>query len=100
MKYRSRTDIVADVLRIAQDGAIKTRIMYRSFLSFPQLKEYLELLTDGGLLEYSKEERKYYSTEKGRHFLKIYEDVWQAISPKESKAMMHAGYSGAKKRGE
>ena len=75
-------DIVADMLQVAQDGAIKTRIMYRSFLSFPQLKEYLELMTDSGLLDYSEEERKYHTTNKGRHFLKIYHQVGSAIAPK------------------
>lgn len=82
MRYRSRMDIVADMLHVAQDGAIKTRIMYRSFLSFPQLKEYLELMTDSGLLDYSEEERKYRTTNKGRHFLKIYHQVGSAIAPK------------------
>lgn len=82
MKYRSRMDIVADMLQVAQDGAIKTRIMYNGFLSFPQLKEYLELLTDSGLLDYSEEKKKYHTTEKGRHFLKIYDEVGRTIAPK------------------
>ena len=34
MKYRSRTDIAAAMLEIALDGAIKTKIMYKAFLSF------------------------------------------------------------------
>jgi predicted transcriptional regulator len=89
VKYRSRTDIVANMLQIAQGGAIKTKIMYRAFLSFPQLKEYLELLTDSGLLEYSVEDRQYRTTEKGRHFLKLYKEVGQALAPKEGRAMMH-----------
>jgi predicted transcriptional regulator len=84
MRYRSRMDIVADMLRVAQDGAIKTRIMYRAFLSYPQLKEYLGLMTDGGLLEYSKDDGKYYTTEKGRHFLKMYREIGRAITPKGS----------------
>lgn len=81
MKYRSRMDIAAAILEIAQGGAIKTRIMYKAFLSFPQLKEYLELLLDGGLLEYSEEEKEYYTTEKGKQFLKMYKDVGQMIFP-------------------
>jgi predicted transcriptional regulator len=89
VKYRSRTDIVANMLQIAQGGAIKTKIMYRVFLSFPQLKEYLELLTDSGLLEYSVEDRQYLTTEKGRHFLKLYKEVGQTLAPKEGRAMMH-----------
>ena len=81
-------DIVADMLEVAQGGAIKTKIMYKGFLSFPQLVEYREFLTDSGLLDYSKEKKEYRTTEKGRHFLKIYE-VGEAIAPKESKKMMH-----------
>lgn len=74
-------DIVASMLQIVQGGAIKTQIMYRSFLSFSQLKEYLELLTDSSLLEYSEEDKKYYTSEKGRYFLKMYKDVGQINSP-------------------
>jgi len=83
MKYRSRMDIAAAILDIAQGGTIKTRIMYKAFLSFPQLKEYLETLTDGGLLEYAKEEKLYNSTEKGKRFLKMYREVDRLI-PKEN----------------
>ena len=82
MRYRSRMDIVADMLHVAQDGTIKTRIMYKAFLSYPQLKEYLALMTDGGLLDYSKDEGKYYTTENGRRFLKMYRDIGRAITPK------------------
>jgi predicted transcriptional regulator len=89
VKYRSRMDIVADMLEIAQDGAIKTRIMYRGFLSFPQLKDYLVLLTDSGLLDYTIDDRKYHTTERGRRFLKIYGEVGHAIAPKQNKPMMH-----------
>jgi predicted transcriptional regulator len=52
MKYRSRTDIAAAILEIALDGSIKTKITYRAFLSFPQLKEYLSVLEERELLEY------------------------------------------------
>lgn len=83
------------MLQIAQGGAIKTRIMYRAFLSFPQLNEYLELLTDSGLLEYSEEERKYHTSEKGRYFLKMYKEIGQAIAPKDDKMAVHHGHSRA-----
>jgi predicted transcriptional regulator len=42
VKYRGRTDIAAAMLEIALDGAMKTKIMYKVFLSFPQLNEYLK----------------------------------------------------------
>ena len=83
MKYRSRIDIAAAILEIANGGSIKTRIMYKAFLSFPQLKEYLGTLTDGGLLKYAEEERVYYTTEKGKRFIKMYREV-DAMIPKEN----------------
>ena len=43
MKYRSRTDIVALILEATKDGAAKTKIMYKAFLSYSQLKDYLSI---------------------------------------------------------
>ena len=77
-------DIAAAMLETALEGANKTNVMYRSFLSFPQLKEYLELLIDAGLLEHQEEERTtYHTTEKGKRFLKMYREV-DAMVPKEN----------------
>ena len=52
MKYRSRTEIVSMILDAANGGATKTRIMYKAFLSYAQLKEYLSVLIENNLLEY------------------------------------------------
>jgi predicted transcriptional regulator len=43
MKYISRTDIVGLILEAANGGATKTKIMYKAFLSYAQLKEHLIL---------------------------------------------------------
>jgi predicted transcriptional regulator len=83
VKYRSRMDIAASMLETADGGALKTRIMYNAFVSFPQLEEYLELLTDAGLIEYVKEEKVYHTTDKGRRFLKMYREV-DAMVPREN----------------
>lgn len=83
VKYRSRMDIAAAMLDISQDGAIKTRIMYSAFLSFPQLKEYLGLLTDAGLLEHAEKEREYHTTDKGKRFLRMYQEV-DAMVPRDN----------------
>lgn len=72
MKYRSRMDISADILNIATEPSIKTRIMYKAFLSFPQLKEYLELLTKNGLLAFNKDDKQYQTTDAGKEFLHEY----------------------------
>ena len=85
VKYRSRTDIAAAILEISLEGAIKTKIMYKAFLSFPQLKEYLGVLMDKELLEHDATEQKYRTTDKGRQYLKMYRDVGQMIFPNSVK---------------
>ena len=52
MNYRSRTEIVAMILDAANGGATKTKMMYKAFLSYNQLKEYLSVLIENNLLEY------------------------------------------------
>ena len=49
MKYRSRTEIVSNILDAANGGATKTKIMYISFLSYNQLREYLSVLVENNL---------------------------------------------------
>jgi predicted transcriptional regulator len=77
LRYRSRTDIIAKILRSAA-GEYKvgvTRIMYESYTSYAQIKEYLPFLVHNGFLEYDEGKRKYRTTKKGKYFLKLYSDV-------------------------
>jgi predicted transcriptional regulator len=87
MKYRSRADIAATILEIAQGGVLKTRIMYSAFLSYPQLKEYLEFLKENGLLGYIPEKKVYRTTEKGSRFLNSYQELHHMLYPKDSKVL-------------
>ena len=75
MKYRSRTEITSDILEAAIGGTTKTRIMYKAFLSYAQLKEYLQVLIENGLLDYNKKEDIFRTSEKGMRFLKICEEI-------------------------
>ena len=54
MKYRSRTDITGLILEVANGGTTKTKIMYKAYLSFAQMREYLSMLIEKGLLEYEE----------------------------------------------
>lgn len=75
MKYRSNTDIIAAILQIAAAGAVKTHITYRANLSYVQIRKYLALLIDNGLLSSRTEEKKKFTTtEEGRYFLQTYEE--------------------------
>jgi predicted transcriptional regulator len=80
MKYRSRTDIACRMLEVANGGASRTKIMYGAYLSYAQLKEYLTVLVEGGLMEYVPGEQKYRTTHKGLQFLKSYDQIGQMIS--------------------
>ena len=52
-------------------GATKTKLMYSAFISFNQLKEYLSLLVENGLIQLEEGTHSYKTTEKGIHFLQI-----------------------------
>ena len=75
MKYRSRTDIVSQILEAANGGTTKTKIMYKAYLSYAQLKEYLSVLVENGLLEFEKGSQSYKTTSKGLLFLKTYSQI-------------------------
>lgn len=75
MKYRSRNDIVSQILQSANGGITKTKIMYQAYLSFAQLKEYLGVLSASGLIEYSPADRLYRTTPKGMNFVTMYEKI-------------------------
>ena len=81
MKYRSRTDITANILQSAIDGTSKTKIMYNAYLLFTQLKDYLAVLQENGLLEYNAEEKNYKTTRKGAEFLKSNDQLTKMFSP-------------------
>ena len=60
--YRERHEIIAGMLRTISnsgtEGASKTPIMYKSFLSYAQLKEYLLFLVEKGLVEEYHRQKK------------------------------------------
>lgn len=74
MKYRSKDEILASLLQSAAERKTitKTRLMYSSFLSYPQLIEYLEFLTDNELLKFDKIQKSYKITSKGLELLDVY----------------------------
>jgi predicted transcriptional regulator len=79
VKYRSRTEIVALILEAANGGATKTKIMYKAFLSYAQLREYLSVLIENNLLEYLEGSQTYKTTEKGLNFLKMHNEIGELL---------------------
>jgi predicted transcriptional regulator len=91
MQYRSRTDIITQILEIVNEGSSRfgdeglsrTKIMYKAFLSHAQLKEYLMILTERDLLRYDVQTRMFKTTEKGLRFLKAYAQIDQLMKERE-----------------
>ena len=75
VKYRSRTEITTEILEAAKERLTKTQIMYKAYLSYSQLKEYLALLTENQLLSYNQAERVYRTTEKGNKLVVMYQKM-------------------------
>ena len=48
---RSEFDIISEILKLSNDGARKTEILYQGNLSYTQLQNYLYFLIDKGIIE-------------------------------------------------
>jgi predicted transcriptional regulator len=95
-EYRGRHEIIAqmlqDVSNSGSEGITKTMIMYRSSLSYFQLKEYLLILVENGLVEKfpqrfhnssnSNEKFLYKITEKGIRFMHISNEIGNLMGVK------------------
>jgi predicted transcriptional regulator len=81
MKYRSRTEIVAMILESARTGATKTKIMYKAYLSYTQVKEYLTFLQDNELIKYEEGTQLYKISEKGYKFMRSYSEISELVPP-------------------
>ena len=75
---RGRGQIISSILAAAAEGeSSKTRLMYKSALDSRELKKYMALLTDTGLLLRKSDgnHESYYLTDKGRDFLQRYVEL-------------------------
>jgi predicted transcriptional regulator len=81
MRNRGGIDIMAKILHAANEksGAGRSKIMYRAFLGYAQLKKYLPALTERGLLSYDKDTQTFKTTQKGLRFLDTYNQIYDAI---------------------
>ncbi len=81
MKNRSRLEIIAMILdTIGENGAIQAKIMYKVYLSFLQMKEYLSQLMKHSLIVYDEQAQIYRMTEKGQRFLTLYRQMTESIT--------------------
>jgi predicted transcriptional regulator len=68
---RNNLDIYADILKVAKDGARKTKIVYKANLNFKIFKKHMNTLMKKGLLDTS--DHYYFTTKQGINFLEYYQ---------------------------
>lgn len=74
---RGRLEIMAEILCYCNQQKGKTKIMYKTKLNYAQLKKHLKSLTSKGLL--AANTNKYFTTQKGRRFLKIFAQLSEML---------------------
>jgi predicted transcriptional regulator len=66
LKYRNKTDIVAQMLASATDREVaRTRMMSIAYVPHEQATQFLAMLVESGLLMYDQETRLYRTSQKG-----------------------------------
>jgi len=95
-RRRDRLYIMAEILEVALEGVLKTQVMYKANLSFAQLNEYLHLMLDLNLLEFSKntERHVYKTTQKGVRYLESYRKIKELLKKEDESLTPRNGNSG------
>ena len=84
MKYRSRIDIISQILDAANGcGATRGRMVYKAFINYDQLQEYTMLLIGNDLLHYNSTMRAFKTTEKGLRFLHVYNEISSMVKEEQ-----------------
>jgi len=82
LKYRSRGEILSNILRVVASGkATKTRLMYGAYLSYTQIEEYMDYVLQQGLISQVSETNLYQLTEKGMQYLNLSDEMSHLVVP-------------------
>src|SRR5918998_2860223 len=82
LKTRSGPEIIGLILQAVEEKEQLTRskIMYQAMLNFTQVNDYTSLMIQQELLNYSKLDRKYAITDKGRQFLALFTETSKLLT--------------------
>jgi predicted transcriptional regulator len=84
---RSNVEIIADMLRVGENGAGKTEIMYTANMSYHQIQKYLEYLVSQGFITKVNIDNTmiaYQVTESGLKLLKAIDTLLEMLESTES----------------
>jgi predicted transcriptional regulator len=86
-RRRSNIEIIADMLRVGENGAGKTEIMYSANMSYAQLQKYLGFLLNHGFIdkiEIGNPVVTYQVTEKGLGLLRNIDGIIEILDFEET----------------
>ena len=81
-RRRSNIEIIADMLRVGENGAGKTEIMYSANMSYSQIQKYLGFLLSHGFInkvEVGNPVVTYRVTDKGLGLLKNIDGIMEVL---------------------
>jgi predicted transcriptional regulator len=81
-RRRSNIEIIADMLKVGENGAGKTEIMYSANMSYAQIQKYLGFLVSHGFVhkvEVGNPMVTYKVTEKGGDLLKNIDSIMEIL---------------------
>ena len=88
-RRRSDVEIIAEMLKVGENGAGKTKIMYNANLSYTQIQKYLGFLMGHGFIdkmEMGNPSVTYRVTESGLNLLKAINSVMEMLGLNEDES--------------
>ena len=83
-RRRSNIEIIADMLRVGENGAGKTEIMYSANMSYSQIQKYLEYLVNQGFINKVNMDNTmvaYQVTDSGLKLLRVIDTLMRMLEP-------------------
>ena len=84
---RTRVEIIADILKLCQTPQCKTRVMYKTDLSWQATGNYISFLKSTDLLKVQNSPIKYLTTDKGALFLECWTEMALLLVPTPTKSL-------------
>ena len=92
MKIRSRVDILASILQLANGGTKRSKMTMNNY----HLLRHISLLCENDLLQYDKKENILRTTPKGIEFLTAYNELVERCHKEEGSPLHNWGLSQLK----
>jgi predicted transcriptional regulator len=89
-RRRSNIEIIADMLRVGENGAGKTEIMYTANMSYHQIQKYLNYLVNQGFIHKVNIDNTmvaYQVTDSGFKLLQAIDTLLNMLEPGQREAM-------------